>query len=171
MWLAPTIRRVAVQRELAHYPSTKARIWYLVVTLACAVALYSHIFVAVSVLPLLQRELGFTLQHFGLYLMAVFLIGAVSALFGSLSDRLGRANLVVYGSIVSGLLTMGVALTGTATSFFIAGWLLTLVEGMLQVALLALVRDFSPRMSRALAIGFRALGRGAARFWRLRLPA
>jgi MFS family permease len=128
------------------------------VTLAIAVTLYSHIFVAVSVLPLLQRELGFTLQHFGLYLMLVFLVSAISSLFGSLSDRLGRANLVVYGSILSALLTLGVALTGTTRSFFIAGWTLTLVEGALQVTLLALVRDFSPRMSRAFALGFYSIG-------------
>jgi sugar phosphate permease len=107
---------------------------------------------------LLQQELGFTLQHFGLYLMVVFLLSAISSLFGSLSDRLGRANLVVYGSILSALLTLAVALTGTTRSFFIAGWILTLVEGVLQVTLLALVRDFSPRMSRAFALGFYSIG-------------
>jgi MFS family permease len=149
---------VAWQRELAHYPATPARVWYLGVTLAVAVTLYSHAFVAVSVLPLLQRELGFTLQHFGLFFMLAFLPNAVSSLFGSLSDRLGRANLVVYGSILSALFTLGVALTGTTRSFFIAGWILALVEGVLQVTLLALVRDFSPRMSRAFALGFYSIG-------------
>jgi MFS family permease len=158
MRIRPISHRVAWQRELAHYPATPARIWYMVVTLACAVALYSHAFVAVSVLPLLQRELGFTLQQFGLFFVLVFLVSAVSSLFGSLSDRLGRANLVVYGSILAALLTLGVALTGTTRSFFIAGWILTFVEGVLQVTLLALVRDLSPRMSRAFALGFYSIG-------------
>jgi ACS family D-galactonate transporter-like MFS transporter len=158
MGIMSIIRRVAWQRELAHYPPASARVWYLVLTLATAVALYSHIFVAVSVLPLLQRDLGFTQQQFGLFFMLVFLVSAVSSLFGSLSDRLGRANLVVYGSIVSALLTLGIALTGTTRSFFIAGWILTFVEGVLQVTLLALVRDFSPRMSRAFALGFYSIG-------------
>jgi sugar phosphate permease len=36
--------------------------------------------------------------------------------------------------------------------------MLTLVEGVLQVTLLALVRDFSPRMSRAFALGFYSIG-------------
>jgi sugar phosphate permease len=36
--------------------------------------------------------------------------------------------------------------------------MLTFVEGVLQVALLALVRDFSPRMSRAFALGFFSIG-------------
>jgi len=152
------IPRVAWQRELAHYPSARARAGYLIVTLAAAMALYSHAFVAVSVLPLLQRDLGFTQQQFGLYFMLVFLVSAISALFGSLSDRLGRANLVVYGSIIAALVTLGVALTGTPRSFFLAGWALTLVEGVLQVTLLALVRDFSPRMSRAFALGFYSIG-------------
>jgi MFS family permease len=49
-------------------------------------------------------------------------------------------------------------LTGTTRSFFIAGWILSLVEGVLQVTLLALVRDFSPRMSRAFALGFYSIG-------------
>lgn len=158
MHLSPIIRRVAWQRELAHYPTAPARRWYLVVTLAVAVTLYSHAFVATSILPLLQRQLGFTLPHFGFFFMLAFLLSAVSSLFGSLSDRLGRANLVVYGSILSALLTLGVALTGTTTSFFMAGWILSLVEGVLQVALLALVRDFSPRMSRAFALGFYSIG-------------
>jgi sugar phosphate permease len=158
MALGPIIRRLSMQRELAQYPPPRARAWYLVVTLACAVTLYSHIFVAVSVLPLLQRDLGFSLQQFGLFFILVFLVSAISALFGSLSDRLGRANLAVYGSIVSALLTLAVALTGSTWSFFVVGWMLTLVEGMLQVALLALVRDFSPRMSRAFALGFFSIG-------------
>ena len=89
MRITPVIRRVAWQRELAHYPATRARVWYLVVTLAIAVTLYSHIFVEVSVLPMLQRELGFTLQQFGLFFTLVFLLSAISSLFGSLSDRLG----------------------------------------------------------------------------------
>lgn len=158
MRAAPIVRQVAWQRELTHYPSTSARVWYLIVTLAIAVTLYSHAFVAVSVLPLLQHELGFTLQHFGLFFMLAFLPNAVSSLFGSLTDRLGRANLVVYGSLLSALLTLGVALTGTTRSFFIAGWTLALIEGVLQVTLLALVRDFSPRMSRAFALGFYSIG-------------
>lgn len=87
---------MAWQRELAHYPAAPAGVWYLLLTLATAVALYSHAFVAVSALPLLQRDLGFTLQHFGLFFMLVFLVSAVWSLFGSLSDRLGRANLVAY---------------------------------------------------------------------------
>jgi sugar phosphate permease len=158
MRLLATIRRVAWQRELVHYPTTAARVWYLALILATTMALFSHAFVAVAVLPLLRRELGFTLQQFGLFLMAAFLIGAVSALFGSLTDRIGRANLVVYGSIVSGLLTLGVALAGTPTSFFIAGGLLAFIEAILQVTLLALVRDFSPRMSRAFSIGLFSIG-------------
>jgi ACS family D-galactonate transporter-like MFS transporter len=158
------IQRVAWQRELAYYPTTPARVWYLAVTLASAVALYSHAFVAVAVLPLLQRDLGVTFQQFGLYLMVVFLIGAVSALFGSLTDRLGRANLVVYGSIVSALLTLGVAVTGTTMSFFIVGGMLTFIEGMMQVTLLALVRDFSPRMSRAFSLGFFSIGPWGGQF-------
>src|SRR5262245_13039394 len=133
MRITSFIGRVTRQRELSHYPAKSERAWYLFVTLAIAVTLYSHAFVAVSVLPLLQRELGFTLQHFGLYFMLVFLLSAISSLFGSLSDRFGRANLVVYGSIISAVVTLGLALTGTTMSFFIAGWILTLIEGVLQV--------------------------------------
>lgn len=158
MTMTSVRQRFLGSRALTHYPTTATRIWYLALTLAIAVTLYSHAFIAVSVLPLLQQELGFTLQQFGLYFMLVFLLSAISSLFGSLSDRLGRANLVVYGALVAALLTLGVALTGTTRSFFIAGWLLTFVEGVLQVTLLALVRDFSPRMSRAFALGFYSIG-------------
>ncbi|MCE7988424.1 MAG: MFS transporter [Caldilinea sp. CFX5] len=136
MTMTSVRQRFLRSRALTHYPTTAARIWYLALTLAIAVTLYSHAFIAVSLLPLLQQELGFTLQQFGLYFMLVFLLSAISSLFGSLSDRLGRANLVVYGALVAALLTLGVALTGTTRSFFIAGWLLTFVEGVLQVTLI-----------------------------------
>lgn len=68
--------------------------------------------------------------------MLVFLVSAISSLFGSLSDRFGRANLVVYGSILCALFTFVVALTGSTLSFFVAGWVLTFVEGVLLVTLL-----------------------------------
>src|SRR5687768_8080540 len=133
MGIMQPLQRLAGQRELVHYPSASARAGYLVLTLAVAMTLYSHAFIAASVLPLLQQEMCFTQQLFGLYFMRVLLVSAISSLFGSLSDRLGRANLVVYGAIVAALLTLVVALTGTTTSFFIAGWVLTFAEGVLQV--------------------------------------
>src|SRR5262245_66492489 len=101
MRIMSLIRRVVRQRELAHYPAAPARAWYLIVTLAVAVTLYSHAFVAVSVLPLLQRELGFTLQHFGIYFMLVFLLSAISFFFVLLSYRFGRGIMFVYYLIVT----------------------------------------------------------------------
>ena len=167
----PIARRMAWQRELSHYPPARICIWYLIVTLATAVTLYSHIFVAVSVLPLLQRELGFSLQQFGLFFTLVFLVSAVSSLFGSLSDRLGRANLVVYGSIASALLTLGVALTGTTWSFFIAGGCLPFSKGCSRSRCWRWCA-ISRRACRVpLPLGFSASGRGVARSWRRSSPA
>jgi hypothetical protein len=34
MQITPIIRQVAWQRELAHYPATPARAWYLIMTLS-----------------------------------------------------------------------------------------------------------------------------------------
>ncbi len=82
----------------------------------------------------------------------------VSAIFGSLSDRLGRSNLIVYGLLVTGLATLAISLAGTLVVFLLLTLVLGFVEGVILVVTPALVRDFSPRFGRALAMGFWTVG-------------
>ena len=87
------------------------------------------------------------------------LIGAFGSLFAGLADRLGRANLVVGGLLISGIFVAYVLPAATnkwefSIEFFIVG----VVEGIALVATPALIRDFSPQVGRATAMGFWTAG-------------
>jgi MFS transporter, ACS family, D-galactonate transporter len=87
------------------------------------------------------------------------LIGAFGSLFAGLTDRLGRANLVVGGLLVTGVLTAFVLPNSTNRwAFGIEGFAVGLVEGVCLVATPALIRDFSPQVGRATAMGFWTAG-------------
>ena len=75
-----------------------------------------------------------------------------------LADRWGRANLVTYGLAVTGVLALITPLAPNKFVFGIFAVLGGVVEGMCLVATPALVRDFSPQIGRASAMGFWTLG-------------
>jgi MFS transporter, ACS family, D-galactonate transporter len=83
------------------------------------------------------------------------LIGAFGSLLAGLTDRLGRANLVVGGLLLTGVFVAFVIPAATNEWFFaIATFVVGLVEGICLVATPALIRDFSPQVGRATAMGF-----------------
>jgi MFS family permease len=86
-------------------------------------------------------------------------VGAFSSLLAGLADRWGRANLVAYGLGVTGLLTLfGLPNAPDQFTFGLLFALVSFVEGNILVATPALVRDFSPQLGRASAMGFWTLG-------------
>ncbi len=72
--------------------------------------------------------------------------------------RWGRANLVTYGLAVTGVLALVTPLAPSKFVFAVFTVLTGVVEGMCLVATPALVRDFSPQIGRASAMGFWTLG-------------
>src|SRR5260370_639497 len=83
------------------------------------------------------------------------LIGALGSLFAGLTDRYGRANLVVFGLLFTAVFVGFVLPTATNKwSFTIYGFIIAFVEGVCLVATPALIRDFSPQLGRATAMGF-----------------
>ncbi|HEY2596135.1 MAG TPA: MFS transporter, partial [Chloroflexota bacterium] len=86
-------------------------------------------------------------------------IGAFGSLAAGLADRWGRANLVAYGLVITALLVLFGIPNATSTAAYAALFsLIGLVEGIILVATPALVRDFSPQLGRASAMGFWTLG-------------
>src|ERR1700744_4326809 len=86
-------------------------------------------------------------------------IGALGSLAAGLSDRWGRANLVAYGLVVTALLILvGIPNASNKWSFAILFCIIGMVEGVILVATPALIRDFSPQLGRASAMGFWTLG-------------
>lgn len=145
-------------RSLAHYPSNGWRTWYLALAVIATIMLYYESYVLPSVAPFVLHTFGLSVSSYALILLASNLIGALSAIFGSLSDRIGRSNLIVYGLLITGIGTLCISFTRSLGAFLAFIFVLGFIEGIILVATPALVRDFSPRLGRALAMGFWTVG-------------
>src|ERR1017187_3363260 len=96
------------KRQLTQYPSTPARMGYLGMVVLTTIVLYYLYYVEGAVTPLLLPYYHMSFLYF-LYLLVVSnAIGAFSALIGGLSDKIGRANLTIYGTLVVGLMQLAV---------------------------------------------------------------
>ncbi len=147
------------QRQLDAYPDTRPRFLYLGITVLATIMLYYELYVAGSVSTLILANLHASFTFFVLLLAFGNLIGAFGALLAGLTDRLGRANLVVGGLLVTGIMTLFVLPNATNKwEYGIEGFAVGLVEGICLVATPALIRDFSPQMGRATAMGFWTVG-------------
>ncbi len=148
-----------LHRNLDAYPDFGPRMVQLVIVVIVTVALYYENYVGGSVTSILLPKVGMT---FTFYVMAIAfgnLLGAFASLLAGFADRIGRANLVVGGLLVTGLATAFVipAMT-TKWPFIIATFLVGIVEGIVLVATPALIRDYSPQTGRATAMGFWTTG-------------
>jgi len=143
------------KRQLQHYPDTTPRIGYLAVTVLATITLYYELYVGGSVSTLILVNLHMTFTFFVLTLAFGNLIGAFGSLFAGLTDRLGRANLVVFGLLFTGIfVTFIIPAATNKWTFTIEGFVVGVVEGICLVATPALIRDFSPQVGRASAMGF-----------------
>lgn len=156
---APPGRGSFLNRQLAHYPDTARRTTYLAITVLATVVLYYQLYVQGSVATKIISDFGFTFTQFVFVLVIGNLVGAFASLGAGLADRWGRANLVVGGLLLTGLLTAfalpNASSKGMYTVFFS---LVSIVEGMALVATPALIRDFSPQIGRASAMAFWTMG-------------
>jgi MFS transporter, ACS family, D-galactonate transporter len=128
---------------------------YLALTVLATITLYYELYVGGSVTTLYLVNLHMSFTFFALTVAFGALIGAFGSLGAGLGDRLGRANMVVVGLLFTGVFTLFVipAMT-TKWSFTIATFVVSFVEGVCLVATPALIRDFSPQVGRATAMGF-----------------
>jgi MFS family permease len=146
-------------RQLNRYPDTGPRLGYLAITVLVTVSLYYELYVSASVAPLQLKALHMSFTFFVTLLAVANLIGAFGSLFAGVTDRIGRSNLVVVGLAVTGVLVAFVIPDLTSKwSFAVATAAVGLVEGICLVATPALIRDFSPQVGRATAMGFWTMG-------------
>src|SRR5215469_4372676 len=144
-----------LKRQLDSYPETRPRIMYLAITVLATITLYYELYVGGSVTTLYLVNLHMSFTFFSLTVAFGALIGAFGSLGDGLGDRLGRANMVVFGLLFTGIFTLFVLPAMTNKwSFTIAGFVVSFVEGVCLVATPALIRDFSPQVGRATAMGF-----------------
>ena len=147
------------QRQLEHYPETRNRIWYLAIVVLATIMLYYELYIGGAVSPNIIAGFGMTFPFYVYISVVGNAIGAFGSLLAGLADRWGRANLVAYGLMITALLTLvGIPNAHDKWTFAILSVIIGLVEGVILVATPALVRDFSPQLGRASAMGFWTLG-------------
>ena len=143
------------RRQLQHYPDTNLRLLYLAVTVLATVTLYYELYVGGSVATLLLVNLHMSFTFYVVTIAFGALIGAFGSLGAGLGDRLGRANMVVFGLLFTGVAVAFILpLMTNKWSFTIVSFVVSFVEGVCLVATPALIRDFSPQVGRATAMGF-----------------
>ena len=143
------------RRQLDNYPETRARVTYLAITVLATITLYYELYVGGSVSTLILANLHMSFTFFVLTLAFGALIGAFGSLFAGITDRLGRANLVVFGLFFTAVFVAFIMPAATNKwAFTIESWVVGFVEGICLVATPALIRDFSPQVGRATAMGF-----------------
>jgi MFS family permease len=119
------------------------------------VTLYYELYVGGSVATLLLVNLHMSFTFYVVTIAFGALIGAFGSLGAGLGDRLGRANMVVVGLLFTGLAVAFILPAMTNKwSFTIVSFVVSFVEGVCLVATPALIRDFSPQVGRATAMGF-----------------
>jgi MFS family permease len=142
-------------RQLDAYPDTGPRLLYLGITVLATIVLYYQLYVIGSVSTLILEKFNMSFTFLVYTLAFGNLVGAFGSLFAGLTDRLGRTNIVVIGLFISGIMVAFVIPASTGKwEFAIFTWIVGFIEGICLVATPALIRDFSPQVGRATAMGF-----------------
>jgi ACS family D-galactonate transporter-like MFS transporter len=156
---APRGLRALWDRQLPRYPDTARRMLYLGITVLATITLYYELYIQGAVATKIIQHFGFTFTQFVFVLVIGNAVGAFASLAAGLADRWGRANLVVGGLLLTGLLILfAIPNASSKAEYTVFFALLSMVEGAILVATPALVRDFSPQVGRGVAMGFWTMG-------------
>ena len=155
---APGLAARLWRRDLPHYPETGRRYACLAIVVVTTVVLYYLLYIQYAVATSIMSHYGMSFGFFILLSVVGNAIGAFASLLAGLADRWGRANLVVYGLLVAGLLVLVLPQAPDKTTFLVLFAVLSFIEGIVLVATPALIRDFSPQLGRATAMGFWTMG-------------
>ncbi len=149
---------VSIHRSLDAYPDTGPRMRYLSVVVLATIVTYFQAYAGSGVSPLILTHYGMSFSYF-LYAQVIFgALGAGFALIAARADRVGRANIVVVGLGCIAVLQLVITTMPNKVSFVAVAGLQGAVEGAVLVCTPALVRDFTPQLKRASAMGFWTLG-------------
>lgn len=147
------------ERQLTRYPANRARSRYLAIVVVATVVLYYQLYVQGAVAPTIIADYHMSFAFYIDISVVGSVLGAFASLVAGLADRWGRANLVIYGlAVTSALVLWGLPNSGSKWSYAALYSVVAFVEGIILVATPALMRDFSPQVGRATAMGFWAVG-------------
>ena len=150
--------------ELDEYPTGAKR--RKILTMAVLASLICSYEAAIApVVPLLLKDMNMSLSTYGLITAISFLFGAVASLLGgSLADKYGRVRVLIPMMAICALLAFAMVLVNTPTQLAVMRCILAFVDAIAITTTAPLVRDFSPRMGRAQALGFWTWGPVGANF-------
>jgi len=144
--------------EIDDYPGNGKRTAYLALAVLATIVLYYTYYTQTGVTPNILVSYHMSFSFYVWIVVISNAIGAFASLPASKTDKLGRSNVVIYGLLLIGILVIGVKFCSTEWQFATVICVLGLVEGAILVATPALVRDFSPQLGRASAMGFWTVG-------------
>jgi MFS family permease len=151
--------------ELDHYPGGGRRYLCLGIVVVATIVLYYQFYLAGAVAAGTHGTNGILIDYNMTFVYYVniavvgYLLGAVASFVTGIADRVGRVNIITAGLVVVALLCLfGIPLADSKIGFGIVFAAIGLVEGVILVATPALIRDFSPQLGRASAMGFWTLG-------------
>ncbi len=145
-------------RDLPDYPAPARRYTYLAIVVVTTVVLYYLLYIQYAVATSIMAHYGMSFGYFVMLSVAGNAVGAFASLVAGLADRWGRANMVVYGVLVAALLVLFLPSAPDRTTYLLLFCALYFVEGIVLVATPALIRDFSPQLGRATAMGSWTMG-------------
>ena len=147
------------KRELEHYPTASVRYTSLSIVVVATIVLYYQFYLAGSVATHIISDYHMSFVYYVNISVIGYILGAVASFATGLSDRYGRANIITVGLFVTGMLCLvGIPNAHSKLGFGILFAAIGMVEGVILVATPALIRDFSPQLGRASAMGFWTLG-------------
>ncbi|MGW4518550.1 MFS transporter [Streptomyces sp. NPDC004393] len=147
------------RRELNDYPVTSRRMAYLAIVVLTTVVLYYALYVQYAVATSIILHFHMTYSYFVWVSVIGNAVGAFASLVAGLADRWGRANMVVYGLLIAALLSLlGLPNAPDKSTYLVLFAGLSFIEGIVLVATPALIRDFSPQLGRATAMGYWTMG-------------
>ncbi len=156
---SPTLVSRLWNRELVRFPGAGQRYLSLAIVVVTTIILYYELYLAGGVATSILSGLSMSFLYFVSLTAIANFLGALASILAGLADRYGRANIVTAGLLVTGLLSLvAIPMTHSALNFAIILGAIGFVEGIMLVATPALIRDFSPQLGRASAMGFWTLG-------------
>lgn len=162
---SPAATRPRRRTELTSYPSGGRRYLCLGIVVVATIVLYYQFYLAGAVAAGTNGRNGILVDYHMSFVYYVniavvgYILGAIASFLTGIADKVGRVNIVTAGLFVVALLCLiGIPLASSKWGFAIVFAAIGLVEGVILVATPALIRDFSPQLGRASAMGFWTLG-------------
>jgi MFS family permease len=143
------------RRTLKTYPMGWYRFGLLCVAVLSSIIAAYEGQIAPVLAPIL-KQVHMPLVSYGYFAGGTVIIGGIAAfLISPLADRYGRVAIILPGLLLTTICILAMATVVTSvTSLIVVRTLLAIVEGGQAAAAYGIVRDVSPRLSRAASFGF-----------------